>query len=88
MLKDRSVQADILLPPLFIIYQDLPKAIARLPHVFGFTEGYGAPPSGARMLLGNAYIISSRQNRISGVLPRSLWHAEPDGIHSRHGRPR
>ena len=57
MIKHRSVPADIILP--HVIYHDLPKAIAWLTRVFGFTEHYryGEPVSGAQLHLGDAYIM-------------------------------
>lgn len=56
-MKNRSVLADIILP--HIEYQNLPKAIAWLTRVFGFTEHYeyGDPVSGAQMLLGEACVM-------------------------------
>lgn len=64
MLKNRSVPADILLPP--IVDQHVEEAIAWLSTAFGFAEhddrdgGPGEPASGAPMHLGDAWIMLRR----------------------------
>jgi uncharacterized glyoxalase superfamily protein PhnB len=57
MTGNRSVPVESVLP--HVAYQDLPKAIAWLVRVFGFTEHYhyGEPMSGAQMYLGQAFLM-------------------------------
>lgn len=57
MIKNRSVQADIMLS--HIAYENLPNAIAWLTKAFGFAESYryGDPAAGAQMMLGQACIM-------------------------------
>jgi len=56
-MKNRSVQADIMLS--HVAYQHLPEAIAWLAKAFGFQEHYryGEPVAGAQLMLGNACIM-------------------------------
>ena len=58
MIKNRSVQADIMLS--HITYQNLPEAIAWLAKTLGFEEvyRYGEPVAGAQMLLGKACVMA------------------------------
>ena len=59
MLFNRSVPVDTILP--YVVYRNLPEAIAWLTRVFGFVEHYRygnpASPSGAQLCAGNAWIM-------------------------------
>jgi uncharacterized glyoxalase superfamily protein PhnB len=60
MTRNRSVPVDRVLP--HVSYQDLPKAIAWLSRVFGFSEHYhyGEPMSGAQMYLGQTFLMAKQ----------------------------
>lgn len=70
MIKNRSVQADIMLS--HVSYQNLPEAIRWLKNAFGFTENYryGEPAAGAQLLLGKACIMARQAD------PRQLSPAK------------
>jgi predicted enzyme related to lactoylglutathione lyase/uncharacterized glyoxalase superfamily protein PhnB len=57
MIENRSVPPNTILP--HVVYQDITQAIAWLTKTFGFVEHYhyGAPPAGAQLHLGNAWIM-------------------------------
>lgn len=63
MMKNRSVPPDTVLP--HVMYLDLVGAIGWLGKAFGFTEHYryGAPPSGAQMHMGKAWIMVKQARR-------------------------
>ena len=73
MVKNRSVQADIMLS--HIAYQNLPQAIVWLTKTFGFAEAYryGEPAAGAQMLLGEACIMV-RQAKPEEMSPARLGY--------------
>src|ERR1700761_8192952 len=90
MTHNRSVPADTVLPHL--AYEDLPRAIAWLTRVFGFSEHfhYGDPISGAQMRAGNAWIMVSttRENRRSpaelgaGTQALTIFIEDVEGHHA------
>jgi len=74
MLKNRSLPIDTILP--HVAYQDVAEAVAWLSKTFGFFEHYrygdpAEPVSGARMHLGNAWIMLHRA-RAGSATPAQL----------------